>query len=157
MTIIRGTLALFLLASVFAYGAGKKSQEEERRSIAQAEAAFEKTRAERGLEGWLSYFADDAADFVRGGPFTFTKAEMREQLQKTFDPADQLTWEPVKIDVAASGDLGYSLGTWQLKGKDPSGNEVTQTGKYITIWKKQKDGSWKVVADTGTVDPQKKK
>jgi ketosteroid isomerase-like protein len=74
-------------------------------------------------------------------------------LQKSFDPADRLTWKPVKIEVADSGDLAYSLGTWQLQGKDQKGNDVTQTGKYITIWKKQKDGSWKVVADTGTVDP----
>ncbi len=157
MRILQGTLALFLLTSIFAYAGSQKSQATERDAIAKAEASFEKARAERGLEGWLSFFANDTADFVRGQPFTFTKAEMREHLQKTFDPADQLTWKPVKIDVAASGDLAYSLGTWQLKGKDPSGNEVAQTGKYITVWKKQKDGSWRVVADTGTVDPPAKK
>jgi ketosteroid isomerase-like protein len=61
----------------------------------------------------------------------------------------------VKIDVAKSGDLAYSLGTWQLKGKNPKGEDVTQSGKYITVWKKQQDGRWKVVADTGTVDPPK--
>jgi len=82
---------------------------------------------------------------------------MRKRLEKDFDPADQLTWQPVKIDVAQSGDLAYSVGNWQLKGKDPSGNEVTRTGKYITVWRKQKDGSWKVVADTGTIDPPAKK
>jgi ketosteroid isomerase-like protein len=131
-----------------------KSIERERQAIARAEADFEKARAERGLEGWLSFFAEDTADFVRGAPFTFTKEEMRKHLEKSFDPADQLTWKPVKIEVAASSDLAYSLGTWQLKGKDPKGNDVTQTGKYITVWKKQKDGSWKAVADTGTVDPR---
>ena len=157
MRILRGTLALFLLAAVCAYGASKKSQQQEQQAVAKAEADFEKARAERGLEGWLSFFADDTADFVRGAPFTFTKEEMRQHLQKSFDPADQLTWKPVKIDVAASGDLAYSLGTWQLKGKNPAGEDVTQTGKYITVWKKQKDGSWKVVADTGTVDPPAKK
>src|SRR5436190_16705521 len=148
-----GVVALLLLASTIAFGGSKKSQEQERQAIEKAEADFEKARADRGLEGWLSFFADDTADFVRGAPFTFTKEEMRQHLQKSFDPADQLTWQPVKIDVAASGDLAYSLGTWQLKGKNPEGKDVTQTGKYITVWKKQKDGSWKVVADTGTVDP----
>ena len=153
----RVVLTLLLLAPIVAFGAGKKSQEQDRQAIAKAEADFEKARAERGLEGWLSFFADDTADFVRGEPFTFTKEAMRLHLQKSFDPADQLTWQPVKIDVAASGDLAYSLGTWQLKGKNPEGKDVTQTGKYITVWKKQKDGSWKVVADTGTVDPPAKK
>jgi ketosteroid isomerase-like protein len=130
-----------------------KSQERERQAIAKAEADFQTARAEHGLEGWLSFFADDTADFVRGGPFTFTKEDMRKHLESSFDPADHLTWKPVKIDVAKSGDLAYSLGTWQLKGKNPKGEEVTQTGKYITVWKKQKEGRWKVVADTGTVDP----
>jgi ketosteroid isomerase-like protein len=149
----RVILGAFLLFSTFVLGSQKVSPEQGRQAVAKAEADFQKARAERGLEGWLSFFADDTADFVRGGPFTFTKEEMRQRLQKDFDPADQLTWKPVRIQVADSGDLAYSLGTWQLKGKDPKGNDVTQTGKYLTVWKKQKDGSWKVVADTGTVDP----
>jgi ketosteroid isomerase-like protein len=153
MKIVRVVVAAVLLVSTLAYAAGKNKQERKRQTIAKTEADFEKARAEKGLDGWLSFFADDTADFVRGNPFTFTKEEMRKHLEKTFDPADQLTWQPVKIDVASSGDLAYSLGNWQLKGKNPKGEEVTQTGKYITVWKKQKDGSWKVVADTGTVDP----
>jgi len=153
MKTLRVFAALLLLLSTFVYGAKKTSREQDRQAIAKAEADFEKARADRGLEGWLSFFADDSADFVRGGPFTFTKDEMRQRLQKDFDPADQLTWKPVKIEVADSGDLAYSLGTWQLKGKDQKDNDVTQTGKYLTVWKKEKDGSWKVVADTGNVDP----
>ena len=149
----RVILASILLLSTFVLGAKKVSHEPDRQAIAKAEAEFEKARADRGLEGWLSFFAEDTADFVPGGQFTFSKDEMRQRLLKDFDPADQLTWKPVKIEVADSGDLAYSLGTWKLKGKDPKGNDVTQTGKYLTVWKKQKDGSWKVAADTGTVDP----
>jgi len=152
MRIYRSGLVAVLLLPLLTYAA-KKPKEHDREAIARAETEFEKARADRGLQGWLSFFADDTADFVPGGPFTFTKEEMRTRLQKTFDPADQLTWKPLRIEVAGSADLAYSLGTWQLKGKDPKGNDVTQTGKYITVWKKQKDGSWKVVADTGTVDP----
>jgi ketosteroid isomerase-like protein len=148
-------LAMLVLASP-AWAQDPHKQEKARRAIEKAEADFEKARAERGLEGWLSFFADDTADFVRGGPFTFTKEEMRKRLQPIFDPADKLTWKPVRVEVAESGELAYSLGTWELVGKTPDGKEVTQTGKYLTAWKKQKDGSWKVVADTGTVDPPKK-
>jgi len=150
---------LFALVAVSAIGcfAETKVQQRDREAIAKAEAEFQQARAEKGLEGWLSFFADDTADFVRGGPFTFTKEEMRKHLEKDFDPADQLTWKPVKVEVAKSGDLAYSLGTWQLKGKNPKGEEVEQTGKYLTVWKRQKDGSWKVMADTGNVDPPAKK
>ena len=93
-------MAALLLVTTLAYSSGKKALDRERQAIAKAEADFEKARAEKGLEGWLSFFADDTADFVRGGPFTFTKEEMRKHLEKTFDPADQLTWKPVQIDVA---------------------------------------------------------
>ena len=144
-------MSFCLLAATFSF-AGKVDVEKEKAVIAKTEADFEKARAEHGLEGWMSFFADDAADFVRGGPFTFTKSEMQKRLEKSFDPADKLTWKPVRIDVAASGDLAYSVGTWRLEGKNPAGEEVVQTGKYMTAWRKQKDGSWKVVADTGTSD-----
>src|SRR6266576_2237331 len=103
MKIMRVVIGAVLLVSTLAYAAGKKTQERERDAIAKAEADFEKARSEKGLEGWLSFFANDTADFVRGGPFTFTKEEMRKRLQKDFDPADQLTWKPVKIEVADSG------------------------------------------------------
>ncbi len=150
---------LLLALVVFATPAWSKDPskiEKARKAIEKAEADFEKARAERGLEGWLSFFADDTADFSRTGPLTFTKEEMRKRLEKSFDPADKLTWHPVRVDVAESGDLAYSVGVWQLVTKDAEGKEVTQTGKYLTAWKKQKDGSWKVVADTGVVDVPKK-
>src|SRR5689334_17852963 len=100
---------LFALLVVSAIGcfAETKAQQRDREAIAKAEAEFQQARAEKGLEGWLSFFADDTADFVRGGQFTFTKEEMRKHLEKDFDPADQLTWKPVKIEVAKSGDLAY--------------------------------------------------
>jgi ketosteroid isomerase-like protein len=157
MHLKRILLVAILALSAIGGLAETKTQNRDREAIAKAEADFQKAMAEHGLEGWLSFFADDAADFTRGEPFSFTKDEMRKRLAKTFDPADRLTWKAAKIDVARSGDLAYSLGTWHLQGKNPKGEEVEQTGKYLTVWKKQTDGSWKVVADTGNVDPPAKK
>ena len=64
-------------------------------------------------------------------------------------PGSRLTWKPAVADAAASGDLGYTVGTYELR--SPGG--LIRTGKYMTIWKKQPDGSWKFVADGGTPDP----
>jgi ketosteroid isomerase-like protein len=58
--------------------------------------------------------------------------------------------------MAASGDLGYTYGNYQLKAKDKDGKVVTRYGKYASIWKKQKDGSWKVVLDMGNSSPAPK-
>jgi ketosteroid isomerase-like protein len=64
-------------------------------------------------------------------------------------PDNRLTWEPAGGDVAASGDLGYTYGTFEFRSKDKDGKPVVDHGKYTSIWKKQKDGSWKVVLDMG--------
>jgi ketosteroid isomerase-like protein len=55
--------------------------------------------------------------------------------------------------MAASGDLGYTFGNYVLKAKDKDGKPVVEYGKYATVWKKQKDGSWKVVMDMGNSSP----
>ncbi|MGA8309112.1 MAG: nuclear transport factor 2 family protein, partial [Terriglobales bacterium] len=59
----------------------------------------------------------------------------------------------VKAEMAASGDLGYTFGNYVLKSKDKDGHAVAHYGKYATVWKKQKDGSWKVVMDMGNSSP----
>ncbi len=147
-----GFVALLLVISAL-YGAPKKTEmESERKALVQAEADFEAARAQKGLEGWLSFFAEDTADFPSTGPITFTKTAMRERLSKSWNPDIILKWQPVKADVAASRDLGYTVGTWLLTGKNRKGDSVSMTGKYMTVWKKQGDGTWKVVADMGNAD-----
>ena len=80
-----------------------------------------------------------------------TKDDMRKE--SAWPPDFSLTWAPVKADMAASGDMGYTYGNYELKSKDKDGQLVTHYGKYASIWKKQKDGSWKVVLDMGNSGP----
>jgi len=54
--------------------------------------------------------------------------------------------------ASADGDLGYTLGTWQSTHYNAKGQGQVATGKYVTIWRKQADGSWKVVFDGGNPD-----
>jgi ketosteroid isomerase-like protein len=63
-----------------------------------------------------------------------------------------LTWQPTRADVSRSGDLGYTVGSFERKSSDPQGNPAVRRGKYVTIWKKQADGNWKVVVDIGNLD-----
>lgn len=65
-----------------------------------------------------------------------------------------LTWEPEFADVAKSGDLGYSWGKYIYKYKDNTGKELESFGKYVSIWKRQKDESWKWVLDIGNSNPK---
>jgi ketosteroid isomerase-like protein len=57
------------------------------------------------------------------------------------------------VDVAKSGDLGYSQGAYTMTFTDPKTKKVlTERGKYVTVFKKQADGSWKAVADIDNED-----
>jgi ketosteroid isomerase-like protein len=61
------------------------------------------------------------------------------------DSSVQMTWEPQGGDIAASGELGYTYGIYELR----DGGDNVQRGTYVTIWKKQEDGKWKFVLDSG--------
>jgi ketosteroid isomerase-like protein len=60
-----------------------------------------------------------------------------------------LSWHPVYASAAGSGDLGFTIGDYLLTARGPSGAAVQRVGKYLTVWKRQKDGTWKFVIDGG--------
>lgn len=74
---------------------------------------------------------------------------------KAQPPGVSLTWRPVFASVAASGDLGFTIGESIRTGRGPSGAAVQRFGKYITVWQRQRDGSWKFVVDGGNATPAK--
>jgi len=146
-------LLLGLLAAEFAGRAGAES--DGTAQLRQLEAEFVKTTAEKGLDGFMSYFAEDGAELVDGGGIVTGKENIRQALGP-WGPDQSLTWTPVKAEMAASGDLGYTYGTYVFKDKGKDGKLITAYGKYATVWKKQKDGSWKVVMDMGNSAPAPK-
>ena len=121
-------------------------------SLRALEAEFMKATAERGFDGFMSYFADDASDLPNGGAIVTGKENIRKALGP-WGPDVSLTWSPVKAEMAASGELGYTFGNDVFKAKDKEGNLVVHYGKYATVWEKQKDGSWKVAMDMGNASP----
>jgi ketosteroid isomerase-like protein len=122
-------------------------------ALLKAEDDFEHARAEKGAEGWLSFFAEDATDLAPGAAITGGKAAMEQRLKAHWNPNLELKWQPAKVHVAKSRDLGYTLGEWQLFDKSKPGWPVVATGKYLTVWQKQMDKSWKALADIGNQDP----
>lgn len=121
-----------------------------RQALLDADKAFARETGENGLEGFLSFFAEDATIFPPNSPILRGKARIREHYAKAFGtPGFRLTWTPIDADVAENGDLGYTYGTFEMSKQDASGRLLSRSGKYCTIWKKQSDGRWKVVADIG--------
>jgi len=146
-------LLLGLLAAEFAGKA--RAESGGAAQLRQLEAEFVKTTAEKGLDGFMTYFAEDGAELVNGGGIVTGKQNVRQALSP-WGPDLSLTWTPVKAEMAAAGDLGYTYGTYVFKDKDQDGKLITAYGKYATVWKKQPDGSWKVVMDMGNSAPAPK-
>jgi ketosteroid isomerase-like protein len=120
------------------------------------EADFMKAAAERGSQGYMSYYAEDAAELPNGADMFRGKESIAKTMNFLDDKNNHLTWKPVYADMAASGDLGYTYGTFEFRSKDKEGNPSVEYGKYVSIWKKQKDGSWRVVMDMGNSSPSPK-
>ena len=110
---------------------------------------FGRAAAARGLDGWLAFFADDAAIFPPNGAVVRGLGAIRAHYAKTAFTPKGLSWKPVAADLAASGELGYTYGYWEYTAADKNGKTISTWGKYSTVWKKQVDGSWKVVLDIG--------
>ncbi len=125
-------------------------------TLKQLEGEFMKAAAEKGSSGYMSYYADDAVEVPNGGALIQGKIDIAKGMGFLDDKNNSLTWAPVGADISASGDLGYTYGTFEFRSKDKDGKVVVDHGKYTSIWKKQKDRSWKVVLDMGNASSQPK-
>jgi uncharacterized protein (TIGR02246 family) len=118
------------------------------RAIREADAAWSKASAAKDVEAYVSFWADDALDMPPNAPMLTGKESMRKGLSEQWaKPGFALSWQASKAEASRSGDLAYTVGTYQFTLNDPKGKLVTDRGKYVTVWKKQPDGKWKVAAD----------
>lgn len=152
----KGLLCLFVLFAGIMFAATSEDEimQMDREFNQKFNAAEQAARA----DAWMSYFAENAA--VPSTPPFAGKQALTEHYQKVFGNADlSLSWEPIKAEVFPGGEMGYTTGRYLARFKDDKGNKMEQTGRYITVWKKQKDGRWKIVTDTGSDDgpPRAKK
>ena len=116
------------------------------------EARFAKDVLDRGGAGFASWFADDGVALGNGAQPLIGKVAILKSAN--WDPkVYQLTWTPTDALMGPSGDMGYTWGHFEGHSKDANGNPVTTTGRYMTIWRKEPGGEWKVVLDAGANEP----
>ncbi len=133
---------IFLAAGANA-GTGQTDRDKALAALIEAERSFSRTSEKNGIrEAFLTFLAEKAIVF-RPGP-----VEGRPVYEK-LDPANPtvLTWAPEIAEVSASGELGYTSGPYEVR--PGRGIEPTGFGHYVSIWKKQADGTWKVLLDIG--------
>jgi len=150
----RGTkLALWvsLVVILLAAGCGENKPPDTRaadeKAIRDLDAQWSKAAAARDVDGTVSYYSDDASLLAPNAPIANDRQSIHASWASLLGPDTSLSWQATKVEVARSSDLAYLVGTYQLNTKDAQGKPVSDTGKFVEVWKKQADNKWKVVAD----------
>jgi ketosteroid isomerase-like protein len=154
---MRTTFVALAIVGFSVFAAGDSSASDKGAdTLRRLEAEFMQSAIEHGSTGYMSYDADDAVELPNGAVILQGKEAIGKTMGFLDNKDNRLTWTPVGADISASGDLGYTYGTYEFHSKDKDGKSVVSRGKYTSIWKKQKDGTWKVVLDMGNADPELK-
>lgn len=134
----------------------KPAPDKGKAEVMDADRAFAAAAAKDGLDGWMSFFADDAVRVDLGAKAHVGKAAVKEHDTPLFaDPKKLLVWEPTDGGVFADGKTGYTTGKAQVVAKGDKPDPEKWTHAYITWWRKGDDGKWKVILDTGAALPKK--
>lgn len=147
----RALLTLLCLALLLA---GCRSRSSGARELAEADIAYAKAAADHNLDQLMTLM-DPTDRLVAGGQVYIGKAAVRERWSQMLqDPHTQISWRPQYAEVAKSGELGYTMGSFQIVGEESNGSPAKIEGEYVTIWKKGSDGKWRVIVDTGSRRPE---
>lgn len=120
-------------------GAGRAARVAELRA---AETAFARTMAERSLDGFAAFVADDAV-FINGGQPLQGRAAIVAFWKRFYEgAAAPFAWAPEVVEVNAGGDLGYSEGPV----RNPAGVVIL---RFVSTWRRGADGRWRVIFDNG--------
>lgn len=130
----------------------RKSLSPEEEALMRTDREFNAATQARGVDGWVSYFASNGSMVRPKGPITGHDAIRAAMAPSFADPDFSLTWEPEMVRLTLGGRIGYTQGRYRMTHKGPDGKRVESTGAYVSVWQKQSDGSWQVVADVGDPD-----
>lgn len=142
---ILAVILMVVFVSSCQWSGEKGDVEQWKEEIRLAEEAFARKVGSEGMNKGFIEFAADEAVLMRGNQLIEGKEAIKEFM--TNQNSKNLQWEPKFIDVAQSGDLGYTYGYYTYTYPDSTGNEVKSTGVFHSVWKRQDDGSWKYVWD----------
>lgn len=144
---MKKVVGLFVLIIFSACRPQKADKEIAKQEIADAEKNFEAMAKEKGIATAFAFFADEQAVIKREhDTLIMGKQNIHNYYSKYDTIKAYVTWKPDFIDVSEDATLAYTYGkySWTVK-KDTTTKEFK--GVFHTVWKKQKDNSWKYVWD----------
>jgi ketosteroid isomerase-like protein len=141
---------VFLLLSV-TLTFGQKTRAEQ--TLRDLDTEWSAAAGAKNLDKTVSYYAEGALVMPPNAPAATTKDAIRKMWKELLEsPGAAISWKTTKVEIARSGELAYSSGTYEFTMNDASGKPMPDHGKYLEVWKKQPEGDWKVVADIWNSD-----
>ena len=138
-TFLHGCIILVLLSC-----SGKKPAADPK-VLKDADIAFSDYSVTHGLQKAFIEFAHDSVVLLKPNRMPIVgKLSLIKSYEGKSDSGVVLTWNPTNAIIAESGELGYTYGFWTYVAKSD-----TSRGTYLTVWKKNSNGQWKFIADTG--------
>ena len=117
-----------------------------RQELMDADRAWVDTRNDAAA--FSANFTADAVFLPPNAPRVDGRGDIEEFVTNLLGlPGFSIIWEVTSAHVSDGADLGYTLGTYEMTLDDPDGNPMRMVGKYLTAWRKQADGEWRVTAD----------
>ncbi|HYR99809.1 MAG TPA: DUF4440 domain-containing protein [Gemmatimonadales bacterium] len=127
-------------------------------AVMDADRAFAARAVSDGVPTAFGAYAATDGAILSGQPgIIYGPAAIRSLFEANFPATGRILWRPVAGDVAASGDLGFTVGEAEIHTVAPDGAPRTSYTKYLTVWRRTDAGEWRYVIDGGTTDPNRKK
>jgi uncharacterized protein (TIGR02246 family) len=123
----------------------------EAKVLAKLDDDWSAAAATRDAKQVAAFYADDAIAYPPGEPMAIGRAAAEKVWAAYFsEPTYRLSWKTTHAEV--HGDLGYTAGSYEDSYTGADGKTVAGKGKYLCVWKKQKDGTWKATRDMWNTD-----
>jgi ketosteroid isomerase-like protein len=125
------------------------------RSIKESELLWVRNWSIRDVDRILSHYSEDAIWMGPHLPFANGREAIREVVQRLVqDGSLAITFEPSRVEIARSGEFGYSQGTYTMTLTDPvTKRAVTDQGSYLRIYRKELNGAWRATQEINTSSP----
>jgi ketosteroid isomerase-like protein len=146
--------ALAVLATMcVAAAASFAASEDKAKVLIKLDDEWSAAAATKSADSVATYYAEDAIAYPPNEPVAVGREAAKKVWAAYFAvPEFAISWKTVHAEVSKSGDLGFTSGAYEASFKGADGKTVSEKGKYLCTWKKQKDGSWRAIHDMWNAD-----
>ena len=148
---MRALFGMTLIATLTSCSTTTRDVNADVAQVRAADAAVTRAITTKDVDAISGYYANDAILMPTAEPMIKGKAAIREEWQHIL-AIPNFTNQTTTQDVKVSGDLAYTYGVYRSKMMGENGKPVEEPGKFVTVWRREPDGKWRIVLDTYNTD-----